>query len=546
MSDPSDPPSPAPPPAGEGSPLPTATTRDARPAPRRRPLPARRAEPAVEEGAAGRTRKLETAIIVAGFALFSAHLALGRTEFDVVQRFLVAIPVIPLFWELHRYHKLDHRLELPAGIFALLLYYVTFSLSAFFDTEFTDLSGPVTFTDDARLQGTAAVALGSIMIYAGFRLGEKLGTRLQPLMIRAAPPADLPDGFVRATVWFSMACMATTQALLSFSQLPAAISVLVNITFSYSFGIGITVAKPEMFRGARSRHVSSALLFFGGVGGIFRGMLDPIVRLASTTLMARWGYWRRLSRSLIVGTLAIYVIIQPIKAEFRAQTWVTRGSAQTAGYSERMDAWVTSFEHFWSGREASEETKSSALGRLMELDPIMHAFMFLPGRVQFAEGAGWLNILYAPIPRLFWADKPTTDDFEQRYSVVFNRQTKEGARSTSILLPLVIDGYWNFGWSGVVFVTVLVGLWVGVVQKMYAVKHWAIQAMGVAQLSELVVCGSLAITYSGITQHIIGPLISSWIVYWLAKFLSVKETFKTSGQANRLAALRMRRVPQRQ
>ncbi len=82
-------------------------------------------------------------------------------------------------------------------------------------------------------------------------------------MIRVAPPPELPDGFVRATAWFCVACMATTQALLSFSQLPASISVLVTVTFSYSFGIGITVAKPEMFRGARSRYISAALLFFG-------------------------------------------------------------------------------------------------------------------------------------------------------------------------------------------------------------------------------------------------------------------------------------------
>jgi hypothetical protein len=262
-------------------------------------------------------------------------------------------------------------------------------------------------------------------------------------------------------------------------------------------------------------------------------------------MVARWAYLRRFSRSIVIGTVAVYVIFQPIKAQYRAQMWNTRGSAQTAGYSERVTAWTTSFEQFWSGREVGEDTQNAAVGRLVELDPIIHAFMLLPGRVQFAEGSGWLNILYAPIPRLFWANKPTTDDFEQRYSVVFNRQNQTGARSTSILLPLIVDGYWNFGWPGVVFVTFIVGIWVGVCQKMYAVKHWAIQAMGVAQLSHLVITGSLAITYSGITQHVIGPIISSWLVYWLARFFSVNATVKASDQANRLAALRMRRLPQR-
>ncbi len=545
MSDPSDTPSPAPPPADAGEPSPTATRSAANPAPRRRLPPPRRPAPRAAQRAEGEIPWLKPALPLGGFLLFGAHLALGRADFSLAHRALVAVPLIPLFWEAHRYHKVLRRLELPMGVYALLIYYVTFSFSGFVSTTFYDVIGPVTFTDDARLLGTAAVALGSIMIYLGFLAGERLGTRLQPLMIRVSPPAEVPDGFVRGAVWYSILCLATTQFLLTFSAMPPSISAIVSLTFSYAFGIGITVAKPEAFRGPRSRYVGTALLFFGGVGGLLRGMLEPVIRLTATTIAARWAFLRRFSRSFVIGAVAVYLIFQPIKAEYRAQIWTTRGSADAAGYSERVNAWTTAFEHFWSGRDAGEDTQNAAVGRLVELDPIIHAFMLLPGRVQFAEGSGWLSILYAPIPRLLWANKPTTDDFEQHYSVVFNRQNSTGARSTSILLPLIVDGYWNFGWPGIVFVTLAVGLWVGVCQKMYAVKHWAIQAMGVAQLSQLVITGSLAITYSGITQGIIGPILSAWLVYLLARFLSVKQTFNAAGQANRLAALRMRRLSQR-
>lgn len=543
MSDPTDPPSPPPPPADASEPSPAATARAARPAPRRRPPLPRRPAPQAARHAEGEIPWLKPALFLGGLLLFSVHLVFGRTDFTLVHRALVAIPVIPLFWEVHRYHRVVRRLELPAGAYALLLYYVTFSLSGMFNTVFYDMNGPVTFTDDARLQGTGAVAVGSIMIYLGFRLGEKLGTRGQPLIVRASPPAEVPEGFVRATVWFALACLGTTQFLIAYAAMPAAIAVLVAHTFSYPFGIGLTLAKPEAFRGPRTRYLGAALLFFGGVGGILRGMLDPFVRLAATTMVARWARLRRFSRTIVIGTLAVYLIFQPIKAGFRAQMWNARSA--TAGYSERVTAWTTSFDQFWAGREAGEETQNAAVGRLVELDPIIHAFMLLPGRVQFLEGSGWSNIIYAPIPRLFWPDKPTTDDLEQRYSVVFNRQNQVGARTTSILLPLLVDGYWNFGWPGVFFATFAVGVWVGVCQKMYAVKHWAVQAMGVSQFSQLVVTGSLAITYSGITQLIIGPLISSWLVYWLASYFSVKASFKASAQGSRLAALRMRGVSQR-
>ena len=107
--------------------------------------------------------------------------------------------------------------------------------------------------------------------------------------------------------------------------------------------------------------------------------------------------------------------------------------------------------------------------------------------------------------------------------MAFNLQSELGTRSTAILLSLVVDGYWNFGWPGIVFVSVLAGLWVGVCQRMFVGEHWALKASAVALFSQIYIIGSFALLYASLVQLVAGVVIASWIVYRLAVFLEVRE-----------------------
>ncbi len=156
---------------------------------------------------------------------------------------------------------------------------------------------------------------------------------------------------------------------------------------------------------------------------------------------------------------------------------------------------------------------------------MIHAFDMLPGQVQFLDGEGWLVILIGPIPRLIWPDKPTTRDMaEQRYATIFHRQTEEGARTTAIVLPLIVDGYWNFGWPGIAFACTAMGLWVGICQKLWSGGHWALDAMGIANLSRLTVHAHLNGVYGGLFQSTVGLFVACWAIYWAAGLVSPKRS----------------------
>src|SRR4051812_2767922 len=66
-------------------------------------------------------------LLVAGIVLTAFHLLYGRDDFTLGQRALAVIPLFPLLWEVHRFHKLRRHKQLPFAAYALLMNYVTFS-----------------------------------------------------------------------------------------------------------------------------------------------------------------------------------------------------------------------------------------------------------------------------------------------------------------------------------------------------------------------------------------------------------------------------------
>jgi hypothetical protein len=488
----------------------------------RRALPRGRRE-ATKVARSGAQTQLPTILFFLGAVVVCVHILFGRNDFEIRDRLLAVVPIAPLLYEVNSFHKLGRTNQLPFGVYALLVYYVTYASPSLFNTVFTDLSGRVTFNDLARFQGTAAVALSSVMLYVGIRLGRGLGTRVQPSLARLYPPAVMPASYPRAVSFYALGAIGATQFVTLGTKFPAAIGVLVTMSLSLTFVLGAIMAKPEGFTGRWSRYLMTAVITVGIVSGVLRGVLEPLFRMTLTMFTVRWVYFRKFSLVALAALLGTYLILQPAKAGFREQTWVVRGSAEQAGYTERVTAWTTAISDVWSGRDAGETTQESSVGRFLELDPVLHAFTMYPGRVRSAEGQAWMNLIYAPIPRVLWAGKPNSNDLDQSYSVAFNRQSEFGARSTSILMPLIVDGYWNFGWPGIVFVSIMMGLWVGACQTMYAGEHWALRATAVAQFSLIAVTGSFSLLYAGLIQQIIGAVIASWLVYWLARFLATKE-----------------------
>jgi hypothetical protein len=186
--------------------------------------------------------------------------------------------------------------------------------------------------------------------------------------------------------------------------------------------------------------------------------------------------------------------------------------------SSRLDAWQSSFSNNEAHHRRSE---NEAMARLSELSAVMHALGVVPSRIDYLYGATYTQILYAPIPRLIWPDKPDSKhEYSQRYSVIFGLQTESGSESTAFNLNPIVEGYWNFGWFGIALACAAMGLVLGAQQRLFSGSHWALFAGGIAQLAGVTVAASTTIMYSSLFQFLTARVITAWGVYGLARALS--------------------------
>lgn len=485
--------------------------------------------------------QLSPILTLVAIVLVLAHGLIARAQLDVIGRMLLAIPGLILIGEIYRYAKKPGDRELPANVIGLLYYYVAFSFPAFFNLTFFDLSGPVTFSERAYTLAPMCIGGGVLFLYLGMRAGEGLGIRVRPAFQSMVPPIEVSPAIENATYWYAGICTLLMVSFVSAPTLiPGEIGVFVTTTMAFDFCVGLTVVLPDHFKGKWSKHASVVVLLLGSVGSLIRGVLDPALRLGIAGVAGRWANSRQVAFRLVTTFLALYLVFQPIKHDFRQQIWRARDQSSVT-FTDRLNAWTSAFSEFWSRENTQSETQDAAISRLAELDAVLHAIDVLPGHVEPLQGQGWIAALSSPIPRLIWKNKPTTmSSVDQRYAVVFKRQNEIGARNTAILLPLVVEGYWNFEWIGIGISCFVMGMWCGILQKLFAGPHWALRAMGIAHLSRLVAQGPVSGLFSGLFQHVIGLLLAAWIVYGIEKLLSrpSKTSTRRFGGARPLGPIR--------
>jgi hypothetical protein len=472
---------------------------------------------------------------VAIMAVLGCHLAFGTEAYPLFSRVLLAVPAVLFMVELRSY-LVSEKGELPFLVFAMLQYYMAFGFPVFLDVPFFDLTGPVTFSPATHILASVAVALGALCIAGSARLGMRLGGGLQRFSFKVLPPETAFSRWDDAFFLFAGVSVAIA-AVLAFSPyaLPAQLNFVVLIVFQIEFVTGLAAVRPPR---ALGRWASLGLLAVVVSVGMLRGQLDPIARQGMAFVTARWVTVRKISLAFMVAMAGLFLILQPAKSTYREQVWgrMVRTGEQV-GLSDRVDAWESAFEHYFSDepRRRSEESGSAA-ARLSEIDPVMHALDVVPFRIDYLYGAGFAQILYAPIPRLIWAGKPSSgEEVAQRYAVIFGRQTERGAETTAIGLNLLVEGYWNFGWFGIVLVCTAVGLTVGAMQTLFSGAHWALRAIGVAQISVLSVGNTAVVLFSSLFQFMAGRLIAVWGVFWLAQLLSERVRQAPRVLAGRLA-----------
>ena len=307
-----------------------------------------------------------------------------------------------------------------------------------------------------------------------------------------------------------------------FVALPAALQLPVALMFGSELALGIALAVPSRWLRGRSAVVLALSM---GILGLLRGLLGPIFQAGATYLAGQWINTRRFAVGIVVLCLVLFAAFQPVKQSYRKQVWVhSTKSGDQAGIGDRLVAWGEAFENAYSGEPTASSHESDPLiGRVSDLGSVMNTCQVVPSRIDYLMGESFVQVLYMPIPRIIWDSKPTTQDsYQQRYAVIFGLQDEVGARTTAVSFPLLVEGWWNFGWVGVALVGVLAGLWAGAAQRTFSGEHWAMRTLGYAYLAQTGAAGAVVNTYASLFQFFVGRMIAIWGVYWLAQVLSAR------------------------
>jgi hypothetical protein len=151
------------------------------------------------------------------------------------------------------------------------------------------------------------------------------------------------------------------------------------------------------------------------------------------------------------------------RADIREEVW-----DEASSFTERLDRLKTTFSNFETVNFTDQDQLERIEGRLNQNDLVGRAVSMLDdGEVFFARGETFRLALIALVPRIFWPSKPVTAGSPDIVSYYTGLDFAEG---TSVGVGQVMEGYINFGTSGVVVLFLVLGTVLGIVDAQAALK----------------------------------------------------------------------------
>jgi hypothetical protein len=176
-------------------------------------------------------------------------------------------------------------------------------------------------------------------------------------------------------------------------------------------------------------------------------------------------------RTAGVVTFAL-LLIMPARQEFRALTW--RGEAADRSLVERTLLYPAIIRDYLMAGEFGRGAEGT-ISRLSYLMTFAEVVERTGTEVPFWNGETYRALLFKPIPRFFFPDKPvmeTAQAFGHRYAFLEPDDT-----TTSYNLPQLIELYVNFGVVGVVAGMFVIGALYGVVTRFFDHRDAGVGAM---------------------------------------------------------------------
>lgn len=208
------------------------------------------------------------------------------------------------------------------------------------------------------------------------------------------------------------------------------------------------------------------------LGGLASGWLGAVASLVLTYGSVMLLRERTLPWAAIAGVLTLILFLQVGKNEFRNTYW---NGEQEAGITERALFWISSSATKWAsaldGSDGSDGGSqqtliSQTVDRLSLITQVAQVVEMTPRDVPYQMGSTYRYLAITWIPRFLWPNKPSISEANQYYQVAYGMTEAWNLNSVSIAVGFMAEGFMNFGWVGSVGVMFIVGILLGVYERL--------------------------------------------------------------------------------
>lgn len=376
------------------------------------------------------------------------HTTTGERIYGSLMLGLIAVP----FW----LWRLGVDPSPPFIVLISLLYFYTYGLGVFLLRSF---AGNLYQPDVSHRWIEVAMRLalgGMVLMLAGYYAWPLMPMRLMVPRFRmrwSDARAVRLTGFI----------LAILGLLFSATNIPGMPKSLAQVT-GYAqdcFTVGICILIGLWWIGSLTRP-SAWFLFLILVPmrlgiGLIGGASGGSIMITMTLILMYAALSHRIPWILVfAGTAAIF-IIRPLELPYRNASWSPQGELYDASDLQKAEYMYHLIYRTIVGGEITPDMLIQTAGaRLSDFPMLGDVMSQTPSTVPYWGGETYYPLLFKPIPRIIWPDKPeevTGHTFGQRYGY-----SSPADPDTSINFAQLIEQYANFGVVGVVIGMFVIGM----------------------------------------------------------------------------------------
>jgi hypothetical protein len=390
-----------------------------------------------------------------------AHLLWSLPLYSTIDRLLAALLLAVSLGVTYQFVTNHNRTAplIPLLFFQLYLMYGF----AQFSQDSLRLAGGEHYVPSSVAVTTAMVLVftGELTFLLGYWIAINAFGRARRIIYSAFPVPQ--ETWRRPVIWFALiAVVAGYFRILKPGLIPPDLRNVVFMVANPYVALSIVLLMAFKFRDATLERLALILVPVLSFIGLMSGMMENIVVPVYAFVAGGWTWGRRLNFRWLIASAVIFLVLNPVKANYRNMLKKTTEMDAGALEADRLSKWADAFQRTWNDPFAQEKSTATTAARLSAVMMFAQMVDWVPELVPYKHGDGFLTTVLFMVPRAVWPTKPNISDLvNNRFAVDFRWTTRAGTRVTTFGVFQPCDGYWDFGVLGVVGYMALLGILFG-------------------------------------------------------------------------------------